>query len=161
MKEQYLTVTQFAKQAGVTPQYVYKQLNSGKLKPYAETINNKKMIRADALDLYRKPKKNENTEQQLIAILREQLVAKDKQIQELQDIVRAEQTLRYSAESRLQLLEGSVDDQTVKPIDTPTEANTEVSASRTTAPVQTTAPDTVPKSSFWVKFLSLFRDGNL
>ena len=150
MQKEYLTVSQFAKKVGVTPQYVYKQLNDGKLSEYVEMVDGKKRIRSDALEVFqKKPKKEQTTEQQLIAILREQLQAKDKQIEELQAIVKAEQSLRYGAESRLKAIESRTETETVNPAPTPTNADTDATASHT---------DTLQNRSLWRRFLDAFRD---
>lgn len=52
--EKYYTVKQFAELVGMTQQGIYRQFNN-KLADYIETINNKKMIKADALKLYEIP----------------------------------------------------------------------------------------------------------
>ena len=47
---EYLTVKEFAAAAEVSQQYIYKILNTS-LKPYAKTVNKKKMIHKDGLKL--------------------------------------------------------------------------------------------------------------
>lgn len=155
MEKQYFTIKEFAKQAGISPQYVYKQLKTGKLSQYAETIDGKKMLKAEALAEYRQNKnkqKEPTTEQQLISILQDQLSAKDRQIEELQAIVKAEQSLRYSAEHRLSLLEGTVTDGTVKPAEEPTEAAAEASESR-----REPSDNRPEKKTVWGRIISTLR----
>lgn len=150
MQKEYLTVSQFAKKVGVSPQYVYKQLNEGKLSEYVEMVDGKKRIRSEALDTFqKKAKKEQTTEQQLIAILREQLQSKDRQIEELQAIVKAEQSLRYSAESRLLAIESHTETETEDSVHTPTNDDIDTTKSRT---------DTSQNKSFWRRFLDAFRD---
>jgi len=49
MKDELLSVSDFAKKLNISVQAVYKQLN-GKLKPYLIIDNGKKMLRAEALE---------------------------------------------------------------------------------------------------------------
>jgi len=157
MQKEYLTVSQFAKKVGVSPQYVYKQLNEGKLSEFVEIVDGKKRIRSDALEVFqKKPKKEQTTEQQLITILREQLQAKDKQIEELQAIVKAEQSLRYGVESRLKAIESRTETETVNPASTPTDGNMDATASRTATPATQERSQGTP--SLWKRFIDYFRD---
>lgn len=116
MENQYLTPKQLADATGVSVQYIYQLIKTDKLSPYVEKITVKgrqrTMLRTEAVEQFkeRKAESTPTTEQQLIAILQEQLSAKDKQIEELQAIIKTEQGLRYSAETRIALLEGTVTD---------------------------------------------------
>lgn len=102
-RKEYLTVAEFADAAGVSKQYIYKQLNqkSTKLNNYCSTIGNKKMIEKSALsDIFGVEDFNQ-VEQQLnnkvetkvnlddgayddtlIQALKEQLKEKDRQLAE-------------------------------------------------------------------------------
>lgn len=60
MEQEYLTVKQFAEAVGMTQQGIYKQFNN-KLKDYIEIIDNKKMIKSDALRLYEISLNNSST----------------------------------------------------------------------------------------------------
>ena len=125
MDKEYLTIKELADLAGVSTQSVYKSLK-GRLADYVTTVNGKRMIRAAALkEVYGKTDpeekaeepKEESTEKQLIAILQEQLKAKDQQIAQLQDIVKAEQSFRYAAEQRIALLEARSEEPKEEPIE--------------------------------------------
>ena len=52
MKDELLSVSDFAKKLNISVQAVYKQLN-GKLKPYLTIVNGKKMLQAQALEVLR------------------------------------------------------------------------------------------------------------
>ena len=118
MDNQYLTIKEFANQAGVSAQYVYKQINSGKLEKYAETVDGKKVLKPEALQIIGKQKHdNQMTtdEQSIVSFLQEQLTEKDRQIAELQkaltqaqELLRTEQNVRYFSERRILLLEGQL-----------------------------------------------------
>lgn len=58
--EKYLTVKQFAEQVGMTQQGIYRQLNN-KLKLYYSDVDGKKMIKADAVKLFRNELNNNLT----------------------------------------------------------------------------------------------------
>ena len=67
MNDEYLTVQEFAKAAGVSKQTIYKQMNS-RLAPYVQTIKGQRKIAAAALhefyDTVEQPKQPEATENQ-------------------------------------------------------------------------------------------------
>ena len=52
MKDELLSVSDFAKKLNISVQAVYKQLN-GKLKPYLTIVNGKKMLQVQALEALR------------------------------------------------------------------------------------------------------------
>lgn len=52
MKDELLSVSDFAKKLNISVQAVYKQLN-GKLKPYLTIVNGKKMLQIQALEALR------------------------------------------------------------------------------------------------------------
>lgn len=56
----YISVAEFSKLAGVSQQYVYKLLSTT-LKPYTKTINRKKMIDKEGLRLFSKYNSTENS----------------------------------------------------------------------------------------------------
>ena len=156
MKTEYLTVSQFAKKVGVSPQYVYRQLDT-KLSDFVETVDGKKMIRSDALGTFqKKTKQGQTTDQQLLNILREQLQAKDKQIEELQAIIKAEQSLRYASESRLKAIEDRLQEQTEESTNESTESGTGANTSRTATPATQERSQGTP--SLWKRFIDYFRD---
>ncbi|MBR6878415.1 MAG: hypothetical protein IKM95_03400, partial [Bacteroidales bacterium] len=100
-QEEYLSIAEFAKRVGLTPQGVYKQLNN-RLSTYVKVHNGKKRISTKALELFLstdvnqvdKPFNNkfnnvyQPVDNQTIEILKEQLDIKDKQIEQLQQDLR-------------------------------------------------------------------------
>ena len=91
-KPEYLTIKDFAKAANVSTQRIYQRLAKD-LQPFCKTENGKKYLSSEGLKLFGKedlqadlPNNVQgltNTLQDTIAVLREQLEAKDKQITEL------------------------------------------------------------------------------
>ncbi len=92
MDKKYYTVAEFAKIAGVSPQYVYKQINK-QLRKYCKLVEGRKVISQNALQLFEPPKVNNSLETSLqplllqlqekdvqIAQINEQLKVKDEQI---------------------------------------------------------------------------------
>lgn len=88
---QHISIKEFAKRAGITPQAVYKQLDN-KLQPFVKLINGKKAIQIEALSLFNNNNLNSvgcstttnqlNGESSLILkILQDQLEAKDRQLE--------------------------------------------------------------------------------
>lgn len=75
-KEQYITIAEFAEKAGVNRTYVYKLLDN-KLKPFCIKVDNKQMLKIQALELFNVSKVDtEETDtdslKELIEILQEQ-----------------------------------------------------------------------------------------
>lgn len=75
-KEQYITIAEFAEKAGINRTYVYKLLDN-KLKPFCIKVDNKQMLKIQALELFNVSKVNTDetdtdTLKELIKILKEQ-----------------------------------------------------------------------------------------
>lgn len=100
-KGEYISIAEFARRAGITPQAVYKQLNNqvdNRLSTYVKVHNGKKRINIKALELFLSTDVNQVDNQfnnfsqpvdnQTIEILKEQLDIKDKQIEQLQSDLR-------------------------------------------------------------------------
>ena len=115
MNSEYMTIKEFATKAGVSTQYVYKQIRDGKLDKYLEIVDGKRYLNPEALKKIGK-QKNDNqkttNEQPIVSFLQDQLGEKDRQIAELQnslaraqELLRTEQNIRYAVEKRLLLLE--------------------------------------------------------
>lgn len=107
----YYTVKEFATRAGVTPQSVYKRLrDKPAFQAYVVKIDGKRMIHKSALNEYgidADPEviEPDNTPQNdLIQILREQLQAKDKQIEALTEALTNAQKLQAASEQRITAL---------------------------------------------------------
>lgn len=88
---EYISIKEFAKRAGITPQAVYKQIDN-KLQPFVKLVNGKKALQIEALSLFENNSFNSvgssTTNNQLngenslvIKILQEQLEAKDRQLE--------------------------------------------------------------------------------
>ena len=88
---EYITISEFAKLAGVSSQSVYKRLST-QLSTYIQLVDNKKMLKISALkDIYGVEVDNllnqdlnplENTILSTIELLKVQLTEKDQQLQE-------------------------------------------------------------------------------
>lgn len=111
-QDEYITIAEFARRAGVTPQAVYKQLNNqvdNQLSTYVKIHNGKKRIHIKALELFlstgvnrvdnqfnnqvdnfSQPVDNQvdNQTNQVIDFLKDQIKRKDIQIEQLQDDLR-------------------------------------------------------------------------
>lgn len=112
-QDEYISIAEFAKRAGITPQAVYKQLNNqvdNRLSTYVKVHNGKKRLHIKALELFlstgvnqvdnqfnnqfnnfSQPVDNQvdNQTNQIIGILRDQIERKDAQIEQLQEDLRA------------------------------------------------------------------------
>jgi len=105
----YMTIKAFANKTGRTPQAVYKQIRKNETfkEKYTAVIKDKLMIHVSALDLYdvdpdpaETQKENPAADSELIALLKEQLQEKDKQIENLTKSLINAQTLQMAAERR-------------------------------------------------------------
>lgn len=114
MESEFLTVKEFAEKAGVSVQSVYQRLNKS-LKPYFKVIKGVKYIEIKALtEVYGlkveqgfkgdfkenvkgfkgSEKREKDTSEQVIDLLREELKKKDDQISKLMQLLDQEQKLR-------------------------------------------------------------------
>lgn len=107
MEKEYLSIKEFAAAVGVSQQAIYKQLNN-KLKPYLKVVDNKKMLKKSALELFKKKEELNDVQQQLLNMLQtelkektQQLNEKDKQIAELQKALNEERELVKEAHALL------------------------------------------------------------
>lgn len=113
-QKEFLTIKEFAEVAGVSSQSVYKRLNST-LKPYLSIKNGKKYLNIKALDFYNNTDDkdsflNENNQpatnnNQLVQLLKDELEAKNKQIEKLQSLLEQSQVNLSQAQYRLQMIE--------------------------------------------------------
>ena len=107
-KDEYISIAEFARRAGVTTQAVYKQLNNqvdNQLTTYVKIVNGKKRLHINALEIFASKSLNQvdnqvdnfsqpvdnqvdNQNSQIIGILREQIERKDAQIEQLQEDLR-------------------------------------------------------------------------
>lgn len=155
--EELLTVKQFAEELNLTPQAIYKQLNT-RLSPYLVEKNGVKMLKRQAiLDIFpdhtEKSEKAEenasqeafnqlsNSYQQLLNVLQTELKQKDDQIKSLQLLLSQQQQL-LAQQQQINLLSQKQPD---PPADAP------VHNTADPAPVTTDAP----KKSFWKRLFDL------
>lgn len=123
LSNNFISVKEFAKLAGVSSQSVYKKLNrlNNELQTYSTIVDNKKVIDTTALwEVYKIEEFNPNStkfatnstkettrvednsfNQELIQMLKKQLDEKDKQISELQTLLSQEQQLRLVEHQQL------------------------------------------------------------
>lgn len=125
METEYLSIKDFAKRAGVSQQAIYKQVER-KLNNYVKMVDNQKMIDIRALqEVYGieveqpiQPKVEQveqpiqpnfdsilSQNQQMIDMLKEQLEAKDKQIENLQKALDQAQMLNAMDKKKIEALE--------------------------------------------------------
>lgn len=98
----FLSIAEFARAAGVSPQSIYPKLDKD-LKEYCQLIDGRKSLHRDALKLYEiKPLDNDLTA--VVRVLERQLEVKDNQIKELQEIIKASQQIEHE-KNQLLLLE--------------------------------------------------------
>lgn len=93
MKEEYISISEFAKRAGVSRQFIYKELST-KLSTYCKEIDGQKMLNTKALELFDVNKTdtktdNKETLQDLIKILREQQEVLKQELDIKNDQIRA------------------------------------------------------------------------
>lgn len=86
-KDRYISIADFAKQAGVSKQAVYSRLKSQDLNKFIKLENGKKLINTKALELFNKSSSQSSfnqVEQGLESTEREYIESLKKQIEELQ-----------------------------------------------------------------------------
>lgn len=108
MSNEYISVSEFAKRAGLSKQAIYKRLSTD-LTTYVKIVDGRKMLKSSALE-HIKPKHecNQSVNQTTIDLLKKtiemlekELAAKDKQIDALQQMVDQEQKLHAATAQRL------------------------------------------------------------
>jgi hypothetical protein len=116
MKEEYISIAEFAERAGVSRQYIYKRLD-GDLSPFVKDVNGKKRLKVAALRIF-DVKQNDNADnnidnhvdsedtpevsRELVAMLQEELRAKDRQIDNLTRLLDQEQKLHALTQKQLE-----------------------------------------------------------
>lgn len=118
---EYISIKEFARRAGITPQAVYKQLDN-KLKDHCKVVDGKKTLHTKALELFENNQFNQPIDNEFASIVNllkgqlaekdKQLEAKDKQIEALtealqkaQQITDQAQHLQANSEQRLLALQ--------------------------------------------------------
>lgn len=106
MKEEYISISEFAKRAGVSKQAVYKRLSTD-LSTELKEVENQKMLKVSALSRFGVKQVDQPVDslsQGIIDLLREeleaknkQLEAKDKQIEQMQRLLDQQQQLHAAS----------------------------------------------------------------
>lgn len=99
-----ISVKEYAKRNNISTQAVYKKLDN-ELKPFLEIKGKRKYIRVEEQEEKQEPETQENKRDKAIELLEEQLKNKDKQIEELQQLLHQQQFLTLQANNKIELLE--------------------------------------------------------
>lgn len=103
---EYISISEFANRVNLSSQAIYKRLSTD-LKEYTTVENGKKVLNIKALELFEVEEKNNQVETNLTSIidlLKEQLKAKDKQIEQLQQALELQQQLNAATLQTFQAL---------------------------------------------------------
>lgn len=113
MKNKYISVSEFAKAAGVSKQAVYSRLKSQDLNKFIKLENGKKLINTKALELFNKSSSQssfnqveqglESTEREYIESLKKQIEELQRDKQELYRLLDQQQQLTAQANATIKL----------------------------------------------------------
>ena len=113
MKNKYISVSEFAKAAGVSKQAVYSRLKSQDLNKFIKLENGKKLINTKALELFNKSSSQssfnqveqglESTEREYIEFLKKQIEELQRDKQELYRLLDQQQQLTAQANATIKL----------------------------------------------------------
>ena len=118
-KDKYISIADFAKQAGVSKQAVYSRLKSQDLNKLVKLENGKKLINTKALELFNKSSFNqveqglESTEREYIESLKKQIEELQRDKQELYRLLDQQQQLTAQANATIKLLQAPKEDASV------------------------------------------------
>ena len=103
MKEEYISISEFAKRAGVSRQAIQQRLDTS-LSRFVKVAQGKKLLHINGLSLFNGAslaqgfdKENDKVAQGVIDLLREELEAKNKQIEQLQRLLDQQQQLHAAS----------------------------------------------------------------
>ena len=119
MKNKYISVSEFAKAAGVSKQAVYSRLKSQDLNKFIKLENGKKLINTKALELFNKSSFNqveqglESTEREYIESLKKQIEELQRDKQELYRLLDQQQQLTAQANATIKLLQAPKEEASV------------------------------------------------
>ena len=115
MKNKYISVSEFAKAAGVSKQAVYSRMKSQDLNKFIKLENGKKLINTKALELFNKSSSQssfnqveqglESTEREYIESLKKQIEELQRDKQELYRLLDQQQQLTAQANATIKLLQ--------------------------------------------------------
>lgn len=110
-KDRYISIADFAKEAGVSKQAVYSRMKSQDLNKLVKLENGKKLINTKALELFNKSSFNqveqglESTEREYIESLKKQIEELQRDKQELYRLLDQQQQLTAQANATIKLLQ--------------------------------------------------------
>ena len=123
MKNKYISVSEFAKAAGVSKQAVYSRLKSQDLTKFIKLENGKKLINTKALELFNKSSSQssfnqfeqglESTEREYIESLKKQIEELQRDKQELYRLLDQQQQLTAQANATIKLLQATKEEASV------------------------------------------------
>ena len=122
-KDRYISIADFAKQAGVSKQAVYSRIKSQDLNKFIKLENGKKLINIKALELFNKSSGQssfnqaeqglESTEREYIESLKKQIEELQRDKQELYRLLDQQQQLTAQANATIKLLQSPKEEASV------------------------------------------------
>ena len=124
MKNKYISVSEFAKAAGVSKQAVYSRLKSQDLNKFIKLENGKKLINIKALELFNKSSSQssfnqveqglESTEREYIEFLKKQIEELQRDKQELYRLLDQQQQLTAQANATIKKLQAPKEEAAIR-----------------------------------------------
>lgn len=122
-KDKYISIADFAKQAGVSKQAVYSRIKSQDLNKFIKLENGKKLINIKALELFNKSSGQssfnqveqglESTEREYIESLKKQIEELQRDKQELYRLLDQQQQLTAQANATIKQLQAPKEDTSI------------------------------------------------
>ena len=122
-KDKYISIADFAKQAGVTKQAVYSRQKSQDLNKFIKLENGKKLINTKALELFNKSSSQssfnqveqglESTEREYIEFLKKQIEELQRDKQELYRLLDQQQQLTAQANATVKQLQATKEEASI------------------------------------------------
>ena len=122
-KDRYISIANFAKEAGVSKQAVYSRLKSQDLNKFIKLENGKKLINTKALEFFNKSSSQssfnqveqglESTEREYIESLKKQIEELQRDKQELYRLLDQQQQLTAQANATIKLLQATKEEASV------------------------------------------------
>ena len=120
-KDRYISIADFAKEAGVSKQAVYSRLKSQDLNKFIKLENGKKLINTKALEFFNKSSSQssqveqglESTEREYIESLKKQIEELQRDKQELYRLLDQQQQLTAQANATIKLLQSPKEEASV------------------------------------------------
>ena len=122
-KDRYISIADFAKQAGVTKQAVYSRQKSQDLNKFIKLENGKKLINTKALELFNKSSSQssfnqveqglESTEREYIESLKKQIEELQRDKQELYRLLDQQQQLTAQANATIKKLQATKEEASI------------------------------------------------